>query len=163
MIAIFYTSSTGNSEEVANKIAKELVDAKVFDLAKVGVDEIKKYDKIIIGTSTWGEGELQSDFEDIWDSFADIDFSGKKVALFGLGDQDSYSYNFCDAMGLIYNQIKQNSGTIIGEYVDDEYDFEESIAFRDNSFVGLAIDEDNQSDLSNNRIKTWCKSIKDIF
>ena len=115
MIAIFYTSSTGNSEEVANKIAKELVDAKVFDLAKVGVDEIKKYDKIIIGTSTWGEGELQSDFEDIWDSFADIDFSGKKVALFGLGDQDSYSYNFCDAMGLIYNQIKQNSGTIIGE------------------------------------------------
>lgn len=163
MIPVFFTSSTGNSETAAKKIAKELGDAQIFDLAKVGVDAIKNHDKLIIGTSTWGEGELQDDFEELWDSFAGIDFSGKTVALFGLGDQDGYSYNFVDAMGLIYNQVVQNGGTVVGAYHDDEYEFEESVAFKEGVFVGLALDEDNQSDLTDSRIKAWCGEIKESF
>ncbi|MCK9337995.1 MAG: flavodoxin [Arcobacteraceae bacterium] len=163
MIPVFFTSSTGNSETAAKKIAKELGSAQIFDLAKVGVDEIKKYDKMIIGSSTWGEGELQDDFEEIWDKFADIDFTGKVIALFGLGDQDGYSYNYCDAMGLIYNQVVQNGGNVVGSYFDADYEFEESIAFKNGKFVGLPLDEDNQSKLTDSRIKTWCEEIKESF
>lgn len=162
--AIFYASSTGNTADVAKKIAKELGGISVFDIGVDGVDKIKEYDKIIIGTPTWGDGELQDDFEEMWDDFIELDFKNKTVALFGLGDQDSYGEYYLDAMGIIYQWVEKQGGKIVGEFpIGDEYYFEESKAVVDGKFVGLALDEDNQSEFTDSRIEQWCNDIKNEF
>ncbi|MCV6608871.1 MAG: flavodoxin domain-containing protein, partial [Campylobacterales bacterium] len=106
-------------------------------------------------------GELSDDWQDAWDSFCGLDLSGKTVALFGLGDQEGYDEEYLDAMGTIYDQVVSSGATVVGEWeVSDEYTHSESKAVRDGKFVGLALDEDNQDDLSDERIEKWCDQIK---
>ena len=162
--AIFYASSTGNTSSVANMISEQLDNIPVYDIADVSVEKINEFDNVIIGTSTWGEGDLQDDFEESWDEFSAIDFSGKKVALFGLGDQEGYSDYYVDAMGILYERVVQNGAEVVGEFIiDDDYEFEESKAIKDGKFVGLALDEDNQSEFTQRRIEIWCSDIKNYF
>ncbi len=158
--AIFFASSTGNSEEIANKIASKLGDIEVFDLAGTKIDKINNYDKLILGGSTWGDGELNDDWEDAWGDFCKLDLSNKTVALFGLGDQESYSDEFCSAMGIIYEQLQSNNVKVVGFTSTDGYYHDGSKAQIDGNFVGLVIDEDNQSDLTDERIENWVNEIK---
>lgn len=160
--AIFYASSTGNTEISAKEIAKQLGISELIDIASKGVSSIENYDKLIIGTSTWGDGDLQDDWDDAWSDFCALDFSGKTVALFGLGDQESYADNFVDAMGTIYNQVTSKGATVIGQWPSSDYSHEESKAqIEEGYFVGLALDEDNESELTDERIKIWCEEIKE--
>lgn len=158
--AIFYASSTGNSEEIANKIAQELGEVEVFDISSTNIEEINKYDKLIIGGSTWGEGELNDDWDESWDAFTSLDLSNKTIALFGLGDQESYSDEFCNALGIMYEHISSTNANIIGFTSSEGYDHDDSKAEIDGKFVGLVIDEDNQDDLTDERIKLWVEEIK---
>ena len=159
--AIFFASSTGNSEEIANKISVALNDIEVFDLAGTKIEKINEYAKLILGSSTWGDGELNDDWEDIWGDFCKLDLSNKTIALFGLGDQESYSDEFCSAMGIIYEQIAKSGAKIIGFTSTDGYYHDSSKAQIDDKFVGLAIDEDNQSDLTDERINKWTNEIRE--
>ncbi len=159
--AIFYASSTGNSEIIAKDISKKLNIENIFGISNNDINKINEYEKLIIGTSTWGEGNLQDDFDEKWDDFCKIDFTGKTVALFGLGDQESYCDNYVDAMGTIYEQIITAGAKVVGFTSCDGYEHEESKAQKGDEFVGLALDEDNQSDLTNGRIENWCNQIKD--
>ena len=158
--AIFYASSTGNTSDVADQISEYLGGIETFDIASDGVDKMNEFDKLIIGASTWGEGELQDDWDDAWDEFADLSFEGKTVALFGLGDQEDYSEVFVDAMGIIHDKVKENGAKIIGSWSTDGYDFDESKAIQNGEFVGLVLDEDNQFDLTKERVEKWCEQIK---
>lgn len=158
--AIFYTSSTGNSSEIAEKISAALGTVDVFDLGGTSVDKINEYDKIIIGGSTWGEGELNDDFDDIWDDFAALDLSSKTVALFGLGDQEGYGEDFCNALGIVYEHVSSTGANIVGSTSIDGYEYDDSKAEVDGKFVGLVIDEDNQDDLTDDRISAWAEDIK---
>ena len=160
--AIFYASSTGNTQNIAKQIAKQLGINDKFDISNINVEKINEYDKLIFGASTWGDGDLQDDWDDAWNEFCKLDFSGKTVALFGLGDQESYSDNFVDAMGTIYEQVVLKGAKVVGSFSSEGYEHEESKAQKpDGDFVGLALDEDNQSDLSNDRIAIWCAQIKE--
>ena len=159
--AIFFASSTGNSEEIANKISVALNNIEVFDLAGTKIEKINEYDKLILGSSTWGDGELNDDWEDIWGDFCKLDLSNKTIALFGLGDQESYSDEFCSAMGIIYEQIAKSGAKIIGFTSTDGYYHDSSKAQIDDKFVGLVIDEDNQSDLTDERINKWTNEIRE--
>jgi len=159
--AIFFASSTGNSEEIANKIASKLGDIEVFDLAGTKIEKINEFDKLILGGSTWGDGELNDDWEDVWGNFCKLDLSNKTVALFGLGDQESYSDEFCSALGIIYEQVISKGAKIVGFTSIDTYTHDGSKAQIDDKFVGLVIDEDNQSDLTDERIKNWVNDIKE--
>ena len=159
--AIFYASSTGNSDEVASKISSALGEIEVFNLANTKVDKINGYDKVILGGSTWGDGELNDDWEDAWVDFCKLDLSNKTVALFGLGDQESYSDEFCSALGIIYEQVKSAGANVIGFTSSQGYYHDASKAQIDDKFVGLVIDEDNQDDLSNERIANWTNEIKE--
>lgn len=164
-VTIIFGSSGGSTEEIAQSISKNLsCETELIDIANASIDDFKNNTNLILGTSTWGDGDLQDDWEDFFDNLDDIDFSGKKVALFGLGDQDSYSDTFLDAMGTLYTFVKEKKATIIGNGVDSSsFDFEESTAHINNSFVGLAIDEDNQSELSETRVKEWTKKLNNSF
>lgn len=159
--AIFYASSTRNSEEIANKISQELGDIEVYDLSQTNIEKINDYEKVILGGSTWGDGELNDDWDEAWDSFKTINLLDKTVALFGLGDQDGYPDDFCSALGIIYEQVSTSGANIVGFTSTEGYDFEESKAQIDDKFVGLVIDEDNQDDLTDERIKNWVENIKE--
>ncbi|RXK04504.1 flavodoxin [Halarcobacter bivalviorum] len=163
MKAIFYATSTGNTEEVANKIHEKLEGFELIDISSDGVSKMSECDSIIIGVSTWGEGELQDDWEDCFDDLQEIDFSGKKVALFGLGDQESYGHEFVDALGIMYETLNEKDVSIYGKTSTTGYEYEYSKAEVDGEFVGLVIDEDNQAELTDERVTNWCNEIKVIL
>ncbi|MDR2789891.1 MAG: flavodoxin [Campylobacteraceae bacterium] len=162
-IAIVYGSSGGNTEGVAKLIQKKLgVEADLIDIGKADAGKINSYDKLILGTSTWYEGELQDD----WAEFNKdaLELEGKTVALFGLGDQEGYGGEFCNGVGTLYELSLKKGAKIVGDKNSTEgYSFEESKAVVDGKFVGLIIDEDNQSDLTSSRVEQWVKSIKSAF
>ncbi len=159
--AIFYASSTGNTENIAKKIAKELGGIEIFDIADTEIEKIKEYDKLIFGTATWGEGELEDEWEDVMDEFEKLNLSGKIVALFGLGDQESYADTYLDAMGIMCEKVLKMGAHVIGSLdIDNDFYFDSSRAVVNDKFVGLAIDEDNQEELSDQRVKIWTNQIK---
>ena len=165
-IGLFYGSDTGNTEVVAGliqqKIGKENVD--IFDVYDCDTSDFSKYDNIIIGLSTWHDGQLVSAFDDIESDFKDIDFSGKQVALFGLGDQFGYADYFIDGVGILGNYIIAQGGNLVVEWPTDDYDYEESKADKGNGFfMGLALDEDNQDDFTEERLDKWVPMVLEAF
>jgi flavodoxin I len=167
-IGLFYGSETGNTEEAAKLIKNafsELVPdlVNIYNIASEPIKNMESFDSLILGTSTWGIGDLPSDWEAVWQDFDAIDLSGKKVAVFGLGDQGGYCDTFINAMATLANKVKELGGTIVGAWPVDGYDFEESTAVVDGKFVGLGLDEDNQSDLTDERVKQWVAELKKEF
>ena len=164
-IGLFYASSTGNTKDAAELISENLgvEHVSMHNVDGCNKDEIKGFKKLIIGISTWGEGDLQDDWEEYLPHMREVDFSDKTVAFFGLGDQDEYGDNFLDAMGTLYDLTIERGATVIGSWPTDGYDFDESTAVRDGEFVGLGLDEDNQFDLSKERITKWVEQIKPYF
>lgn len=160
MIGIIFGSSMGNTEEAANLTAKILVEkgitCEVKNITDISPADFSKYDTLILGSSTWGDGDLQDDWESF--DFDAIEISGKKVALFGFGDSAGYPDTFCNAIGKLYNIFVKKGAQIFGFVDTDGYDFDESEAVKDGKFVGLALDNDNQSELTEERIKSWIKA-----
>lgn len=164
-IGLFYASSTGNTEDVANEIIalNKLGTIDLINVDGAEDDAMKPYTKMIIGVSTWGDGDLQDDWEDYLPHMSAVNFSNKVVAFYGLGDQEEYSENFLDGMGTLYDIVAENGGTIVGSWPLDGYECDSSTAIRDNEFVGLALDEDNQSELTTERIKKWVEQIAPYY
>lgn len=158
-IALVYGTSTGATKDVATKIQKALGTGDLYDVANLNLDQLKPYDFLILGASTTGYGELQDDWDSVLSKFAELDFSGKKVALFGLGDSSSYSDTFANGMGQIYNAIKDKV-EVVGAVSTDGYTYDDSESVIDGKFVGLAIDDDNEFDQTDSRIDAWVKDLK---
>ena len=155
---VVYGSSTGTCEAIAGKIAEKLgVDA--INVSDLTADVIAENDNLLIGTSTWGAGELQDDWYDGVDTLKGADLSGKVVAVFGCGDSASYSDTFCGAMKELYDAAKAGGATIVGEVDIDGYTFDDSDAVVDNKFVGLALDDINEDDKTDGRIDAWLEQI----
>ncbi len=162
MIGIFYGSTTGTTETVARDIAAKLgVGAEdVHDVARAGAADAMRYDVLLLGSSTWGSGELQDDWYGFLDALKRLDLSGKKVALFGCGDGASYPDTFCDAIGLIYDGLAGTGCTFIGAYWPEGYDVTDSLVARNGQFVGLAIDETDGADKTAAREEAWVAQLK---
>jgi flavodoxin I len=109
-IGIFYGSTTGNTEKVANLILQAFGEenADMYNVDITELSDVEKYKYLIFGVSTWGVSDLQDDFEDFIEILNKVDFTGKKVALFGLGDQSTYTDSFVDAMGILYDRLKES-------------------------------------------------------
>lgn len=147
---------------MAESIAKKLGgvgDGDIYDVGKAGADSLAPYDVLLLGTSTWGLGDLQDDWESFIKTLASADLSGKKVALFGCGDASSYPDTFCNAMGTIYGVVKDKAA-VVGFTEVDGYSFDDSEAVVDGRFVGLALDEDNESNLTDERIDRWTEQLQ---
>ncbi len=164
-IALFYGTYTGVTRMVSEKIAKELGADKidVYDISKDG-EKMGDYKKLIIGTSTWSIGELQEDWDAFMPKLQQMDFSGSVVALFGTGDQAGYPDTFLDGMGMLYETFQYRGAKFVGFWPTEGYDFTSPLPLLDHDhFVGLAIDEDNQPELTDERIKKWCTLIRPEF
>jgi flavodoxin II len=166
-IGLFYGSSTCYTEMSAEKIqqcfGQENVD--LFNIADTAVDEIDHYQQIIFGIPTWDYGELQEDWEAIWDEIDNLKFADKTVAIFGLGDQIGYPDWFLDAMGFLHNKVLLLGASVIGYWPNDGYTFETSQALNEEKtqFLGLALDDENQFDKTDERITLWCQQLKLTF
>lgn len=160
-IGIFYGSTTGNTKRVADLIATELGGATVKNIATTSADELLGFDVLLLGTSTWGLGDLQDDWEGFLSNFNSLNLEGKKVGFFGLGDQFTYADNYVDGMGSLAEAVKATGAIFIGEWDADGYECSDSRAkVNDFTFVGLAIDENNQSDQTATRVSEWVSQIK---
>ncbi len=159
-IGIFYGSTTGNTEAAAEAIKEALGDADVFAVDGDALGKMADYDVILIGSSTWGAGDLQDDWDSLEGELSGLSLSGKKVAFFGTGDQEGYSDTFVDALGILKSKLAGSGAAFIGAWPTDGYTFDESASVENGSFVGLALDEDNQSDKTAERIAQWTSALK---
>lgn len=163
-VGIFFGSDTGNTENIAKQIQKLLGSdvAEVYDIAKSTKEDIEKFDTLLLGIPTWYYGEAQCDWDDFFPTLEDINFDGKLVAIFGCGDQEDYAEYFCDAMGAVRDIIEPRGATIVGLWPTAGYSFEASKGLADDDyFIGLAIDEDRQPELTNERVAQWVQQIKE--
>lgn len=162
-IGLFYGSSTCYTEMASEKIraiiGEELVD--IYNIKETPVTTIQDYDFLILGISTWDFGEIQEDWSAVWEQLDGLTLNGKYVALFGLGDQEGYGEWFLDAMGMLHDQLQPTGVHFLGYWPNQGYEFEQSKALTEDKthFVGLALDEDSQYELSDERIQTWCEQI----
>ncbi len=164
-VGIFYGSSTGNTESAAKLIQEALgkENVQIFDVANTSSDETANYNNLIFGASTWGLGDMQEDFEEFLSDLSNENLEGKKIALYGYGDQETYPDTFVDAIGDIYNELVDKGCEIIGFVSTDGYEYDESKAEIEGQFAGLALDEENQSGLTNDRIIEWTGKLKEQF
>ena len=158
---IIYGSSTGTCQSIAETIANNLGVSDILDVAKVPAAQVNVYDNLLLGTSTWGAGDMQDDWYSGIKEIKNANLAGKTVALFGCGDSQSYSDTYCDGMGEIYRELQGTGCNIIGQVPTDGYTYDDSTAVVDGHFVGLALDDVNEGNMTEARIDAWIDSIKD--
>jgi flavodoxin I len=165
-VGLYYSTSTGNTETVAEYISEKTGIEDWNDIGDVETDDILAKDAIIVGTPTWHTGADKERSGTSWDEWLyetlpDLDFTGKKVAIFGVGDSAGYGDNFCDAAGELYDCFTAKGATVYGMTpAEDGIDYVESKSVRDGKFVGKHFDEDNESDQSEDRVAAWVEQLK---
>ena len=155
---VVFGSSTGTCEGIAGDIAAK-IGTEAISVSDLTADVIAENENLILGTSTWGAGEVQDDWYDGLKVLSGADLSGKTVAHFGCGDSASYSDTFCGGMAEIYNAAKDAGANIIGAVDASEYSYDDSEAVIDGKFVGLALDNDNEEGKTAGRIDAWVAAI----
>lgn len=163
--AIIYGSTTDNTKNIAEAIAKKLTDGEIIllDVSKLKSGDLDEYQNLILGTSTWGVGDLQDDWEGKLPILANSNLNGKTIALFGVGDSSSYSDTFVDGMGIIFETIDGKGGNLVGQFPTTGYNYDASRAEIDGLFVGVALDEDNESEMTDDRLNQWIASFKSLL
>jgi flavodoxin I len=173
-IGLFFSSSTGNTRRIAKAIKKRFDDdtmAEALNVNKATAELVAGYSYLIFGTSTLGGGQLPGLSTDCmgggWEEFLpqlkDVDFTGKTIAFFGLGNQDKYPDEFVDAIGELYHFVVARGAKVVGQWPADDYNFIASKALVDDEFVGLALDQENQKVLTDTRLEAWLKQIAPEF
>ena len=155
---VVYGSTTGTCESIAQTIGDQL-GAEVINVSDLTADQLAEADNIVLGTSTWGAGELQDDWYDGVNVVKSANLSGKRVALFGCGDSASYSDTFCGGMKELYDAAVVAGATVVGAVPTDGYTFDDSDAVVDGQFVGLALDDVNEDDKTSERISAWLPAL----
>jgi flavodoxin I len=160
-IGVFYGSSTGDTERIAlliqNKIGPDNV--LLHNIIESKSEDLNSYPFLIFGISTWGIGKIQEDWELFLQDVKILDISGKKIALFGLGDQESYPDTFADAVGILYDILISSGCSVVGEWPVSGYNYISSKAERNGRFIGLVLDERNQPELTEPRVDLWLRKI----
>ncbi len=162
-IGLVFGSTTGNTHDIAESIQERLsshID-ECLDIDAVELDDLTKFDVLLVGIPTWDVGGLQDSWEYKIGEVEKLSFEGTQVAFFGEGDQSGYPENYQDAMGIVREVfVARGAKAEIGHWENDDYDFEESKALIGDKFCGLALDTLNQDDLTEERIEKWCVQLE---
>lgn len=155
---IYYGSATGTTAGIARRIGNLLgvADADIHDVATTSPDTVGDYEVLVLGSSTWGSGELEDDWYDFLAGLEAIDLGGKAIAIFGCGDE-TMTDTFCDAVGTLYEKLKNSGARFVGEYPATDYTFGHSKAADGATMRGLLIDEVNRPDITDKRLAGWTK------
>lgn len=163
--AIIYSFHTHKSKKVAEKVidvwGKE--DIEILNAEELEKAVFEKYDNFILSAPTWFDGELPNYWDEFVPDLEEMDLSGKRFAVFGLGDQKGYPENYCDAIGILVEIIEHCGGKVVGHVPIDGYTFETSRARRGDEFVGLPLDQENQARMTTERVKNWVEKLRNEF
>jgi flavodoxin I len=161
-IGLFYDTDTGNTRKVAKMINKLFDDGDIEmkSITKLELADFENYSAFILGTPTLGEGELPENWDAFLPQLDDMDFSGKTIALFGLGDQMEYAHEFVDGLGILYEKFEELGASFVGFWPLSGYEYDISRGEINGEFVGLVLDQDNQSNLTTERVETWIAQVK---
>jgi flavodoxin I len=162
-IGIFYGSTSGNTKKIAEKIKSNLKSGLVdiYNVKDATVEVVEKYDNIILGSSTWGTGILQKDFDIFLNQTLKLaNLKRKKVAIFGTGDSSVYPDSFADSIGIIFEELEGKGVTFVGEFPTDGYHFETSLSIFGDKFIGLPLDDDSDEEQNRLRISIWTDLLK---
>ena len=163
-IGLFYGSTNGTTAQIANRIQHEFESVhhqrvELFDVAEFYLEEMLEFDRLIFGIPTWNHGQLQRDWETVFEEFDQLDLQGKRVAIFGVGDQVGYPTTFGDAVFILADKVRERKATLVGSWPIQHYLFQNSWAVEGDHLLGLLLDEDNQPELSNARITAWVEQL----
>ena len=161
-IGLFYAANAVKTSQVAKKIRKVLgaENVDIIPAEQAWGNDFEAYDNLIIGVSTWFDGELPTYWDELIPELETLDLKGKRVALFGLGDQVNYPDNFADGLGLLGDAFEKAGASLVGVNPTKDYSFNRSKALRGNEWCGLVLDFENQSEMTDGRIKAWCDRLR---
>jgi flavodoxin I len=169
-VAIFYGPENGSVHRVAKLLASKIENKKpeLIQVNEALTTDLERFDNIIFGISTVGRDTWDQNFGNVdWSKFmpkvTSFDFTGKKVAIFGLGDHVTYAYHFVNAIGLLAKLVIKNGGQLVGKVSTDGYTFQDSDALEGGLFQGLPIDEDFEPELTDDRLKCWVEQLNKEF
>ena len=157
-VKVIFGSTTGNTESAAQQIAAAL-GTEAVNIASATAADFDA-DLLVLGSSTWGVGDLQDDWAAGIARLEKADLKGRKVAVFGEGDQDGFSDTYCDAMGILAEKAVSRGAELIGQTSAAGYRFSGSSAVKDGQFCGLALDDNNEPDKTSGRIAAWVELLK---
>lgn len=166
-IGLYYNFDTNKTSRVAKKVKEAFEKLGGGEIIPVDVDEklteeqFMQFDHMLLGVATWMDGELPYYWDEFMPAVDELDLKGKKIAIFGLGDQVNGTENFQDAIGLLGYSLEERGAELFGFTSPEGYKFEKSVALKDGVFMGLAIDIENQAALTNERIEAWVKQLKE--
>jgi len=163
--AIFYSYNSTNTASSAKLILNEFPKGSIeeVNMEELNDEQFTEFDNMILGVPTWFDGELPNYWDEFVPAIEDMSLKGKKVAIFGHGDQKNYSENFCDGVGIMASLLASRGAEIVGITPVEGYNFESSAAIKDGVFQGLLLDNMNQKRKTASRIKSWAEQIKKEF
>lgn len=163
--AIIYSFNTKKTGKIASQIKEGFNDPAIemVNAEEITEDVFFSFDQIIMGVPTWFDGELPNYWDEFVPALEEMDLKNKKIALFGLGDQKGYAENFLDGVGIMAQVLEAQGATLIGFTSTEGYEFESSRALRNDQFLGLAIDYENQGSMNKQRVAAWIEQLKEEF
>ena len=161
--AIVYSFNTLKTGKIAKRIKEAFgkdADIELVNVEEVSAEEFLQYDNLICGTATWFDGELPNHWDEFVPELEDMDLKGKRIALFGLGDQKGYPENFLDGMGILGEILEAQGAKLVGFTSTEGYAYESSRAERGDQLIGLGIDFETQGSQNKERVNGWVKKLK---
>lgn len=166
-IGIIYWPKEGSVEKIAKQIYDKIntVNVDIFDILSIETTDLVNYDCLIMGGSTvgaevWQDADANNKWNVFFSELDKLNLKNKDVAIFGLGNQILYPNNFVDGMTVIRDEFEKRGAQIIGKWSTEGYTFTDSLAVENKEFIGLAIDEDQQADLTEKRIESWLTKLE---
>ena len=169
--ALYYSPVGGNVNRVANMLGALIGNDKVdiIPVKEVEKGDLTKYEKVIllgstVGTDHWSNETIADEWPEFFTKIKEVSFEKKKIAIVGLGNSFLYPSHFVDGMAVLYERLTKQNAKVLGKVEKKGYDFTESEALDDDGFFcGLPIDEDNEEELTAERLENWIKLLKPDF
>jgi flavodoxin I len=164
-IGIFYSFKTTKTAKLGEKIIDAFGNENIeaIDAETVTAESFMKFNNIIVGVPTWFDGELPIYWDEFVPELEDLQLSGKRIGIYGLGDQKGYPENFNDGVGIFAQIVSDRGAEVVGYTLAEGYEFESSKALKDGLFCGLCLDQENQDRLTQKRIIDWVDQLKIVF
>jgi flavodoxin I len=173
-IGVFFGTETGTTRLVAKKIYTRLGDevaAKPVNVNRIQPADMLQYDALILGTPSYGVGQipgyaagcLESNWAEFLAKMPQADFSGKRIAFFGLGAQERYSERFASSLRKLHDVFVGFGAEIVGAWPTEGYSFEHSAAVEGEHFVGLVLDQRTQGMHTEARLDAWVAQVRPLL
>ena len=161
-VAIIYSKKAAKTSQVVKMIHQNAAWKNIedIDVENFIQNDLNEYDLLLLGVPSWFDGELPVYWDELVPYIEELNLNGKKVAIFGNGNQVDYPENFGDAVGIMSELVSAVGAKVIGYTSIEGYSFENSKTVDGNQFKGLILDFENQLDKNEQRVKGWLQSIE---